>query len=102
MIEFVRAICEYKRRRNIVPVLATELELKQELSRRGVKWTPKSFSQELERLEANAEIKKHRLLRYNGYSYENISEDKREEDTGDARHTEHRGCDSGSLHRGMD
>lgn len=87
MIEFIRAICEDKRRRNIVPVLATELELKQELSRRGVRWTAKSFSQALERLEANAEIKKHRLLRYNGYSYEDISEDKREEDTGDARHT---------------
>lgn len=87
MIEFIRAICEEKRRRNIVPVLATELEIKQELSRRGVRWTAQSFSQALERLEANAEIKKHRLLRYNGYSYEDISEDKREEDTGDARHT---------------
>jgi hypothetical protein len=87
MIEFVRAICEDKRRRNIVPALATELEIKQELSRRGVAWTAESFRQALERLEANAEIKKHRLLRYNGYSYENISEDKRKEDTGDARHT---------------
>lgn len=87
MVELVREICESKRRRNIVPALATEFEIKQELSRRGFAWTAKSFRQALERLEANAEIKKHRLLRYNGYSYEDISEDKRKEDTGDARHT---------------
>lgn len=66
--ELVIHICEAKLHERIEPVLATELELKNELTRRGLRWSPKSFGEMLQRLERDDEIKTHRLLRYNGYS----------------------------------
>ena len=71
----VEEICRAKREAHIVPVLATELELKQELSRRGVKWTAETFKQMLAELEADADIIVRRCLRYNGYTTRDYAND---------------------------
>lgn len=68
MRELVEDICRAKREARIVPVLATELELKQELSRRGVAWTAETFGQLRAMLEADPDIITRRCLRYNGYT----------------------------------
>lgn len=62
----IAKICESKRGR-IDPALATELELKQALSRRGVNYTADTFRAMLRELEADDEIITRRCLRYNGY-----------------------------------
>lgn len=64
----VEEICRAKREARIVPVLATELGLKQELTRRGVKWTAETFKRMLAELEADADIIVRRCLRYNAYT----------------------------------
>ena len=69
--ELVIYICEAKLHERIEPVLATELELKNELTRRGFRWSPKSFSEMLQHLEQDDEVRVHRLLRYKGYSLRN-------------------------------
>lgn len=63
----VEDICRLKVGR-VDPVLATELELKQELTRRGVKWTAETFKQMLAELEADTDIIVRRCLRYNAYT----------------------------------
>lgn len=74
MKQLVEEICRAKREQGIVPVLATELELKQELSRRGVKWTAETIKQMLAELEADADIIVRRCLRYNGYTTRNYAD----------------------------
>ncbi len=75
MKQLVEEICRAKREQGIVPVLATELELKHLLSCRGVKWTTETFGKMCKVLEAEPDIVCRRLLRYNGYQlkedYEN-------------------------------
>lgn len=67
LYEIVQEICEAKRGK-VHPALATELELKRELSRRGIPYTADTFRMVLRELERNPDIITHRLLRYNGYS----------------------------------
>lgn len=62
----VAEICASKQGR-IDPALATELELKQALSSRGVSYTADTFRLMLQELEADEEIITRRCLRYNGY-----------------------------------
>ena len=75
MRELVEEICRVKRESGIVPVLATELELKHLLSCRGVKWTVETFGEMCKALEAEPDIVCRRLLSYKGYQlkedYEN-------------------------------
>lgn len=63
-------ICRRKREARIVPALATELEIKQELLRRGVHYTAESFRQMLSQLEASPDIVVRRLRNYRGYELE--------------------------------
>lgn len=69
--ELVIEISEAKRSKRIIPALATELDLKNELSRRGFRWSPKSFGEMLQHLEQDDEVRVHRLLRCKGYSLRN-------------------------------
>lgn len=68
MIELVREICERKRGK-VHPELATELELKQELSRRGVQYTAESFAEMLRVLAEDPHIKTIRTINHNAYAY---------------------------------
>lgn len=68
MKHIVEEICRAKLEAHIVPVLATELELKQELSRRGVAWTAETFDELRAMLEADPDIIIRRCLRYNAYT----------------------------------
>lgn len=67
MRNLVEEICRAKREARIVPALATELDLKNELSRRGVKWTAETFKQMLAELEARPDIITRRCLKFNAY-----------------------------------
>lgn len=69
----VEEICRRKREARIVPALATELEIKQELSRQGVHYTAESFRQMLSQLETSPGIVVRRLINYRGYELKNIS-----------------------------
>lgn len=66
-------ICRRKREARIVPELAAELEIKQELSRRGVHYTTESFRQMISQLEASPGIVVRRLRNYRGYELKIIS-----------------------------
>lgn len=68
MKHLVEQICRAKREAKIVSALATELELKNELTRRGVAWTAKTFSEACAQLAADPDIICHRLIKYNGFS----------------------------------
>ena len=63
----VEDICRAKREDHIVPALATELEIKRELSRQGAHYTAESFRQMLSQLEASPDIVVRRLRNYRGY-----------------------------------
>lgn len=63
----VEEICREKREAGIFPPLATELDLKNELSRRGVKWTAETFRQMRVELEARPDIITRRCLKFNAY-----------------------------------
>lgn len=67
----VEDICRRKREQRIDPVLASELEIKRELSRRGVHYTAESFKQMLSQLEASPDIVVRRLRNYRGYEVKN-------------------------------
>ena len=69
--QIVEDICRAKRDARIVPALATEVELKVELSRRGVHYTTESFRQMLSQLEASPDIVVRRLRNYRGYEVNN-------------------------------
>lgn len=68
MKHLVEQICQAKREAKVVPVLATELELKEALSHRGVKWTVETFNEWCDALAGDADIICHRLLKYRGFS----------------------------------
>jgi hypothetical protein len=68
----VEDICRRKREQRIDPALASEIEIKRELSRRGVHYTAESFRQMLTQLEATPGISVRRLRNYKGYDYETI------------------------------
>lgn len=68
MIELVREICERKRGK-VHPELATELDLKQELSRQGVHYTAESFAEMLRVLAEDPHIKTIRTINHNAYAY---------------------------------
>lgn len=67
--EIVKEICEAKRGK-VLPVLATELELKRELSRRGVTYTAESFSDMCNALVADPRITTIRTLNQQAYAYD--------------------------------
>ena len=68
MIELVREICERKRGK-VHPELASELELKQALSRQGVHYTAESFAEMLRVLAEDPHIKTIRTINHNAYAY---------------------------------
>ena len=68
MIELVREICERKRGK-VHPELATELEIKQALSRQGVHYTAESFAEMLRVLAEDPHIKTIRTINHNAYAY---------------------------------
>lgn len=68
MKSIVAEICEAKREARVMPVLATELELKRELSRRGVMYTTESFRQMCSELAADPRITAIRTLNYTAYA----------------------------------
>lgn len=67
LYEIVKEICEAKRGK-VHPVLATELELKRELARRGVAYTAESFSDMCNELVADPRITTIRTLNYTAYA----------------------------------
>lgn len=69
IFEIVKEICEVKRGK-VLPVLATELELKRELSRRGVIYTAESFSKMCSELAADPRITTIRTLNQQAYAYD--------------------------------
>lgn len=68
MIELVREICERKRGK-VHPELATELEIKQALSRQGVHYTAESFAEMLRVLAEDPYIRTIRTINHNAYAY---------------------------------
>ena len=67
MKSIVAEICEAKRGK-VCPVLATELELKRELSRRGVPYTTESFRQMCSELATDPRIMTIRTLNHTAYA----------------------------------
>lgn len=67
IFEIVNEICEAKRGK-VHPVLATELELKRELSRRGVMYTTESFRQMCSELATDPRITTIRTLNQRAYA----------------------------------
>lgn len=68
MKSIVAEICRVKREARVMPVLATELDLKRELSRRGVTYTTESFSQMCSELATDSRITAIRTLNYTAYA----------------------------------
>lgn len=68
MMNLVREICERKRGK-VHPELATEMELKQALSRQGVHYTAESFAEMLRVLAEDSHIKTIRTINHNAYAY---------------------------------
>lgn len=68
LYEIVKEICEAKREARVMPVLATELELKRELSRRGVMYTTESFGKMCSELAADPRITTIRTLNHTAYA----------------------------------
>jgi hypothetical protein len=68
IFEIVKEICEAKRGK-VHPALATELELKRELARRGVAYTAESFRQMCSELATDPLITAIRTLNYTAYAY---------------------------------
>lgn len=69
MKTIVAEVCRAKREAGIFPVCASELDLKRELSRKGVKWTPEAFRLWLEELEAEPDIIVRAAINYNTFYY---------------------------------
>lgn len=67
LYEIVKEICEAKRGK-VHPVLATELELKRELARRGVTYTTESFGKMCSELATDPRIMTIRTLNYTAYA----------------------------------
>lgn len=67
LYEIVEEICEAKRGK-VCPVLATELELKRELARRGEAYTAESFGKMCSELMTDPRITTIRALNYTAYA----------------------------------
>lgn len=67
IFEIVKEICEAKRGK-VHPALATELELKRELSRRGVTYTTESFREMCSNLATDPRITTIRTLNQRAYA----------------------------------
>lgn len=65
--KIIAEICEAKRQQRIHPVLATEVEIKRELMRKGIELTARLWNRIATALSEDEGIITHRLLRYNGY-----------------------------------
>lgn len=68
MVEIVRDICARKRER-VHPVLATELEIKSELHKRGISWTIDTFLKMCQELAEHPRITTIRTLNQKAYAY---------------------------------
>ncbi len=68
MNSIVAEICRAKREARVMPALATELELKRELSRRGVMYTTESFGKMCSELATDPRITTIRTLNYTAYA----------------------------------
>lgn len=82
LYEIVKEICEGKSGK-VHPVLATEMELKRELSRRGVKYTSESFRQMCLELSNDSRITTIRTL--NHYAYADNTQEQQEVLSAEAR-----------------
>lgn len=69
MVEIVRDICARKRGR-VHPVLATELEIKSELHKRGISWTIDTFLKMCQELAEHPQITTIRTLNQKAYAYD--------------------------------
>jgi hypothetical protein len=69
MKSIVAEICRAKREARVIPVLATELELRRELSRRGVTYTTESFGMMCSELATDPRITTIRTLNHQAYAY---------------------------------
>lgn len=87
-MNLVREICERKRGK-VHPELATELEIKQALSRQGVHYTAESFAEMLRVLTEYPHIRTIRTINHNAYAY--ITETAEESVSAEAR-------DAGATH----
>lgn len=67
LYKVVKEICEAKRGK-VYPVLATELELKRELARRGVAYTAESFGRMCSELATDPRITAIRILNHTAYA----------------------------------
>lgn len=67
LYKVVKEICEAKRGK-VYPVLATELELKRELARRGVAYTAESFGKMCSDLATDPRIMTIKTLNYTAYA----------------------------------
>lgn len=65
--KIIAEICEAKRQQRIHPALATEIEIKQELIRQGVRLSAAEFKELCAAMAEDEDIITHRLLQYNGY-----------------------------------
>lgn len=65
--KIIAEICEAKRRQSIHPALATEIEIKQELTHQGLRLSAAEFKELCAAMAEDGEIVTRRLLRYNGY-----------------------------------
>lgn len=68
MINLVRDICERKKGK-IHPEIATELEIGQELTKRGIAWTKDSLEAMLAELAKDTRIRTCRTINYTAYAY---------------------------------
>ena len=76
MINLVREIYERKRGK-VHPEGATELEIQQELSRRGVHYTTELFQQMCTELKRHPRITTYRTLNHTAYAYNTETPEKR-------------------------
>lgn len=68
MFTLVRDICERKKGK-IHPEIATELEIAQELTKRGIAWTKDSLEAMLAELAKDARIRTCRTINHTAYAY---------------------------------
>lgn len=79
MKQLVVEICRAKREGGIFPVCASELDLKRELSRKGIKWTLEAFSLWLEELKAEPDIIVHEALNFYTFYYADNTQEQQED-----------------------
>lgn len=85
MKQLVVEICRAKREKGMSPVCASELDLKRELSRKGIKWTLEAFSLWLEELKAEPDIVVRAALNFNTFYYADNTQGQQEGLSAEAR-----------------